>query len=115
MKKYALFVFNGDPMCFIHVVLNALDMHTKGEDVKIIVEGAAVKLVPELVKPENPLNGLWKKCLGAGLVEGVCKACSNKLGTLDDAKEQGLPLLSDMAGHPGMSAYREQGYEIITF
>ena len=41
MKKYALFVFNGDPMCFIHVVLNALDMHTKGEDVKIIVEGSA--------------------------------------------------------------------------
>jgi hypothetical protein len=26
MKKIALFVFNGDPMCFIHVLLNALDM-----------------------------------------------------------------------------------------
>ena len=23
MKKMALFVFNGDPMCFIHVLLNA--------------------------------------------------------------------------------------------
>ena len=57
MKKTALFVFNGDPMCFIHVVLNALDMHTKGEDVKIIVEGAAVKLVPELVKPVLPDPG----------------------------------------------------------
>ena len=22
MNKYALFVFNGDPMCFIHVLLN---------------------------------------------------------------------------------------------
>jgi hypothetical protein len=115
MKKYALFVFNGDPLCFIHVVLNALDMHAKGEEVKIILEGASVKLVPELVKPENPLNGLWKKCLDAELVEGVCKACANKLGTLDAATGQGLPLLSDMAGHPGMSAYRSRGYEIITF
>jgi len=115
MNKYALFVFNGDPMCFIHVVLNALDMHAEGEEVKIVLEGASVKLVPELVKPGNPLNGLWKKCLDAGLVEGVCKACSNKLGTLDDAKAQGLPLLDNMAGHPGMSAYRSQGYEIITF
>ncbi len=114
MTKYALFVFNGDPMCFIHVVLNALDMHAKGEEAKIILEGASVKLVPELVKPGNPLNGLWKKCLDAGLVEGVCKACANKLGTLEAAKEQGLPLLSDMAGHPGMSAYRSQGYDIIT-
>ena len=115
MNKYALFVFNGDPLCFIHVVLNALDMHAKGEEVKIILEGASVKLVPELVKSVNPLNGLWKKCLDAGLVEGVCKACSNKLGTLDDATAQGLPLLGDMAGHPSMSAYRSQGYEIITF
>ena len=115
MKKIALFVFNGDPMCFIHVLLNALDMKAKGDDAKIIIEGASVKLIPELVKPGNPLNGLWKKNLAAGLVEGVCKACSTKLGTLEAAKEQGLPLLGDMSGHPAMRAYRDKGYEIITF
>jgi hypothetical protein len=115
MKKFALFVFNGDPLCFIHVLLNALDMKTKGDEAKIIIEGASVKLIPELVKSGNPLNGLWKKSLEAGLVEGVCKACSNKLGTLEAAKEQGLTLLDDMSGHPGMSAYRDKGYEIITF
>jgi len=115
MKKIALFVFNGDPMCFIHVLLNALDMKAKGDEAKIIIEGASVKLIPELAKSGNPLNGLWKKNLEAGLVEGVCKACSNKLGTLEAAKEQGLTLLDDMSGHPGMSAYRNRGYEIITF
>jgi len=115
MKKIAMFVFNGDPMCFIHVLLNALDMKTKGYEVKIIIEGASVKMIPELVKSNNPLNGLWKKNLEAGLVEGVCKACSSKLGTLEAAKEQGLTLLDDMSGHPSMSAYRDLGYEIITF
>lgn len=115
MKKFALFVFNGDPMCFIHVLLNALDMKAKEHEVKIIIEGASVKLIPELVKPENPLNGLWKKNLEAGLVEGVCKACSSKLKTLDAAKEQGLPLLDHMSGHPSMAAYSDKGYEIITF
>ncbi len=115
MKKFVLFVFNGDPMCFIHVLLNALDMHTKGHEAKIVVEGAAVKLIPDLVKPDNPLNGFWKKCLDAGLVEGVCKACSNKLGTLESAKEQGLALLDDVSGHPGMAAFRDRGYELITF
>lgn len=115
MKKVALFVFNGDPLCFIHVLLNALDMKAKGDDVKIIIEGASVKLIPELVKPDNPLNALWKKNLEEGLIEGVCKACANKLGTLDAAKEQGLTLLDDMSGHPGMSVYRDKGYEIITF
>ncbi len=115
MKKCALFVFNGDPMCFIHVLLNALDMKTKGYESKIIVEGASVKLIPELADPGNPLHGLWKRNLEAGLVEGVCKACSTKLGTLEAAKGQGLTLLDDMSGHPAMSAYRDQGYEIITF
>lgn len=115
MNKIVLFVFNGDPMCFFHVLLNALDMKAKGNEAKIIIEGAAVKLIPELVKPENLLNGLWKKNLEEGLVEGVCKACANKLGTLEAAKEQGLTLLDDMSGHPSMAAYRGNGYEIITF
>jgi len=57
-------------------------MKSKGHEAKIIIEGSSVKLVPELVKPENPLHGLWKKNLEAGLIEGVCKACSGKLGTL---------------------------------
>ena len=115
MNKFALFVFNGDPMCFIHVLLNALDMKAKGHEAKIIIEGSSVKLIPDLVQPGNPLNGLWNKNLEAGLVEGVCKACSTKLGTLEAAKEQGLTLLDDMSGHPSMAAYRDKGYEIITF
>ena len=102
-------------MCFIHVLLNALDMDAKGEEVKIILEGASVKLLPKLAESGNPLNGLWKKNLEAGLVEGVCKACSSKLGTLEATKEQGLTLLDGMSGHPSMSAYRDEGYEIITF
>ena len=115
MKKFALFVFNGDPMCFIHVLLNALDMKAKNHEARIILEGSSVKLIPELVKPENHLCGLWKKCLDADLVEGVCKACSTKLGTFDAAKEQGFAFLDDMSGHPSISGYRDNGYEVITF
>jgi hypothetical protein len=102
-------------MCFIHVLLNALDMKAKGCAPKVIIEGAAVKLIPELVKSDNPLNGLWQKNLAAGLIEGVCKACSTKLGTLEAAKEQGLTLLGEMSGHPSMAGYCDQGFEIITF
>jgi hypothetical protein len=115
MKKFALFVFNGDPMCFIHVLLNALDMSEKGYEAKIIIEGAATKLVPELEKKANPLHQLWKKARAEGLVEGVCKACSNKMETIGDAKTLGLPLLEDVLGHPGMARFHDAGYEIITF
>ena len=102
-------------MCFIHVLLNALDMNQKGMDARIVVEGAATQLIPDLDQKENPLHGLWEKVKGKGLVEGVCKACANKMQTLPAAQAQGLPLLSDMSGHPGMAAYREKGFEIISF
>ena len=115
MNSFALFVFNGDPMCFIHVLLNALDMHAKGTKAKIVVEGAATKLIPELAKEENPLHQLWRKVKELDLVEGACKACSQKMGTDGLAQGQGLALLDDMNGHPSMAAFRLRGYEIITF
>jgi len=115
MKKVVLFVFNGDPMCFIHVLLNALDMKENNIDTKIVIEGAAVKLITEVAKSENPQHKLWEKVKAAGLVEGVCKACSQKLGTLEAAEAQKLTLLNDMSGHPSISKYMKYGYEVITF
>jgi hypothetical protein len=115
MNKTALFVFNGDPMCFIHVLLNALDLDAKGHEARIVIEGAATQLLPKLIEVENPLNQLWTRCITAGLVAGVCRACANKMGTLEAAKDQQLPLLAEMNGHPGMAVYMDAGYTIITF
>ncbi|MFP4067824.1 MAG: hypothetical protein ACLFS5_10045 [Spirochaetaceae bacterium] len=39
MRKFALFAFNGDPMCFVHVLLNALDIKEQGHEVALVVEG----------------------------------------------------------------------------
>lgn len=115
MSKIALFVFNGDPMCFIHVLLNALDMRARGDDAKIVIEGAATRLLPELVKEAHPLKALWEKVKKNDCLAGVCKACAQKMETIDSAKAQGLTLLEDMNGHPSMAGFRENGYEIITF
>lgn len=115
MRKFALFAFNGDPICFIHVLLNALDMNEKGHTVKIIMEGAATKLVETLAQAENPLNNHWQKVKEFNLVEGVCRACATKIGTLKEAESQGLTLLDDMSGHPSMTHYTDAGFEIITF
>jgi len=115
MHKIALFVFNGDPMCFIHVLLNALDMDSKGYAAKVVIEGAATKLIPDLAKPDTPLHTLWEKAKAAGLVAGVCQACAGKMGTLDAAKAQGLELLADMNGHPSMSGYVQEGFAVISF
>ena len=39
MKKVALFAFNGELMCLMHVLLNAIDMNERGQEVKIVIEG----------------------------------------------------------------------------
>jgi hypothetical protein len=99
----------------MHVLLNAIDMNERGYEVKIVIEGSATKLVPELAKEGNPMYRLYEKAKGLDLIDGACKACSNKMGTLEAVKAEGLRLLDEMSGHPSMARYREEGYEVITF
>lgn len=113
--KTALFVFNGDPMCFIHVLLNALDLHAQGNEARVVMEGASVQLVPELVKPEHPLSKLFSQVRENGLLDGACKACSVKLGVDKAVRDAGVPLIGEMNGHPSMRAYMEKGFEVISF
>jgi hypothetical protein len=115
MKKFALFAYNGDLMCFIHVLLNALDMKNRGHDVKLVIEGSATKLVPELAKTENPMHALYEKAKAQHLIDGVCKACSIKMGSSDAVKAEGLPFLDEMMGHPSIARYYADGFEVVTF
>ena len=115
MEKIALFAFNGDPMCFIHVLLNALDFSSKDYEIKLVVEGSATKLISELDKDDHPLHTLYEKVKKEVLLVGACRACSQKMGTLEAARAQGLHILEDMSGHPSIESFIEQGYRIITF
>jgi len=114
-KKVVLVAFNGDSMCFVHVLLNAIDMKEKGYDVKVVIEGSATRLVNELNDDEQPFSKLYKEVREKGLFDCVCSACSAKMGVLEGLKDQRLPLCKDMKGHPGLAKYIEQGYEVITF
>lgn len=114
-KKVALVAFNGEAMCFAHVLLNAVDMHTKGYTVKVVIEGSATKLVEQLSKATAPFAPLYAQVKQLGLIDCVCMACAAKMGALEAAQEQKLPLSNEMSGHPRLAAYLEQGFQIITF
>ncbi|MDD2580106.1 MAG: cytoplasmic protein [Clostridia bacterium] len=109
--KVAIFAFRGDPLCFIHVMLNALDLKARGHDVKVILEGEAVRLIREMDEAENPL---FARLRNESLIACVCKACSAKMGVLEYNTTSGIPLADEMNGHPAMSTWLEQGYQIIT-
>lgn len=111
MNKYAFFAFKGELMCFVHVLINAIDMNKKGMDVKIIIEGEAVKLVKEL---QESGNQLYVKVKDMGLIDCICKACSAKMGVLEYNEKTGISMGDEMNGHPSMASYIGQGYQIIT-
>jgi hypothetical protein len=90
-------------------------MNERGFEVKIVIEGAATKLVPELAREDSPMHRLYDKAKGLDLIDGACKACSSKMGILEGVKAEGLRLLDEMAGHPSMARYQEEGFDIITF
>ncbi|MBS3809316.1 MAG: DsrE family protein [Desulfobacterales bacterium] len=114
-KKVALFVFNDDAMCFTHVLLNVLDMHARGYEVRMVLEGDATKLLPGLENEATGLFKMWQQVKSENLVAGVCRACSGQMGTRDSAQRQGLALLDDMSGHPSFAGFLSQGYEIVVF
>ncbi|HHN81172.1 MAG TPA: cytoplasmic protein [Methanomicrobia archaeon] len=112
-EKVALFAFNGEPMCFVHALLNAFDLRDKGHDVKLIIEGSATKLIKDLSDPQTPFAPLYTRARDEGLIDCVCRACSTKMGTIREAENQSLPLCDEMSGHPSMGRYMAEGYTII--
>ncbi|MDN5351576.1 MAG: hypothetical protein PWQ12_495 [Clostridiales bacterium] len=111
MKKILFYGMTGEKMCFQHILLNALDLSAAGEEVKIIFEGASVKLVSIFEDEKNPL---YKKAKEAGLIAGICLACSKVMGVYELNEQTGLPMISDMSGHAGMKPYLNAGYEVIS-
>ena len=111
MNKFVYFAFQSEAVCFMHVLLNALNMHQRGIDAKIVIEGKATALVKEMEESQNPL---YAKAKEAALIDCICKACSAKMGVLEYNQNVGIPLCDEMRGHPAMASYIEQGYQIIT-
>ncbi|MHA1522488.1 MAG: DsrE family protein [Promethearchaeota archaeon] len=114
--KYCLYAFNGDMMCFVHVLLNALHMRSNDFDIAVVIEGSATKLIKTFHDdPNTPFYGLYKKVKESDMISAVCKACATKMGSLEAAEAEGLPIVGDMNGHPSMTSYIDEGYKIITF
>jgi hypothetical protein len=114
-QKTVIFAFRGDPLCFVHVLLNSLDLYQRGQEGRIILEGEAVTLVEKMSQPGHFLNPLYHKAKNLELFEGACRACAAKLKATAAVEAENIPLIGDMSGHPSMGDFMAKGYTIITF
>ncbi len=115
MGKIALVVFNGELMCFTHVMLYAREFFEEGYEVKIVLEAAATKLPGQLAVPDSPFAELLKFVKEKGLIDSVCKACSIKMGANEEVEKEGLPLNGELNGHPSMEKLVKEGFQVLTF
>jgi len=113
MRQITIFAFKDDPLCFMHVLLNALDLHGKGLGGRIVFEGEATKLIPVMAESNHLLHLLYTKIKEKGLIDAVCRACSIKMGVLDAVEKEGLPIAGEMSGHPAIAKYIAAGHEIV--
>lgn len=111
MSKVLFYAMRGEKMCFLHVLMNALDLREKGHEVKVIFEGRSVVLAPQLADEKNPL---YLKAREAGLIAGVCRGCALQFEVAAEVERIGLPLLGDMMGHAGMAPYVAEGYQVVS-
>jgi hypothetical protein len=115
MEKVVLYAFRGNPLCFVHVLLNAIDLYERGRKGLIVLEGEAVTLVPEISRPGHFLSQLYTKARDLNLIAGACRACSVNLKVADAVEAAGIALIGDMSGHPSIGSYLDKGYRVITF
>jgi len=111
VKKYLFLAFQGNQMCFMHLLLYAIELHEKGMEAKIIMEGEATKLVKEL---EESGNKTYLKAKELNLFDSICKACSAKMGVLEYNETVGIPIKGELNGHPSIYSFANGDYEIIT-
>jgi len=110
-----ILAFEGKKACFLHALLNALDMSEKGIEVSIVMEGESPSLLKEIVNETDALHGLYSEAKRKGLIKAVCYRCSKLMGVLEIVEKEGLPLNGSMKNHVPLAPYVERGAEIITF
>lgn len=112
MKKVLIYAMEGQKMCFMHALMNAVQLKEAGCEVKIILEGQSLTLVKTLEEEKNPM---YLKMKEEKVIAGACLACSKALGVYEEIEKSGLEFLNDMNGHAGVKKYVEDDYQVLVF
>lgn len=96
-----------------NALVTAGEFKEEGDEVVVIFDGAGVRWIPELVKPEHKYGRLLVS-LGDS-VAGACAYCAQAYGVREAIEAADVPLISDYKRHPSLRTYAADGHQIITF
>jgi predicted peroxiredoxin len=120
MPRKILFVLFAEDVCRqLHAFMYASDLHRKGYQTRIVVEGMATRLLADLEQAPARLQKAVNDAKAAGLIAGACLQASSGCGSAEDRdivdaiKARGVGFLSDLDNHAGIEPFIRDGYEII--
>lgn len=96
----------------------AYELKEKGDDITIIFQGAGIRWLEVLSKPDHPAHNLFKSVYDK--VAGASCGCTDFFGTTDGTDVSKVNLLKDnpLPGTSGVASLRallKEGYTILTF
>ncbi|OGG37563.1 hypothetical protein A2110_02430 [Candidatus Jorgensenbacteria bacterium GWA1_54_12] len=104
----------------LHSVIYAEELASKGNEVKLIFDGAGVRWVKKILADEaNPVTkafmGLKMGVYSQSVEKHVCKFCSAVFQVPEaDSQKLGFDIAGEYQGHPDLSALIADGFHIIT-
>jgi hypothetical protein len=120
MSRKILFVLFAQDVCRqLHTFLYAGDLHRKGYETKVILEGMATRLLADLDQAPPLLQKAVADAKAAGLIAGACQQACAGCGSAEDrdivaaVRAQGVGFLSDLDNHAGIEPFVREGYEVI--
>lgn len=120
MQRKILFVVFAEDVCRqLHAFLYALDLHRKGYQTRIIVEGMATRLLAGLEQAPLGLQKAVNDAKTAGLIAGACQQACMGCGSAEDRnivdaiKARGITFLHDLENHASIEPFLHDGYEVV--
>ena len=111
MTKVVFFAFNAEPVCFMHAILNAIDLEEKGMWGEIVFEGKSTDLIPLISQPDHFINPLYVQAKERGMFYGACLSCSNKMNVTDIVEAENIPFADAVS----MNMFCEPAYGVIDY
>jgi len=121
-RKMLFVVFSDDSCRQTHALMYAMELHAKGHEVRLILEGTATQVLHELASPESKRGALLRSAQAAGVLVGACARASAGCASpapqrkvTELATAHAVPLLADLEGHAGIERFVREGYEVVVF
>jgi len=112
--KYMFLATDDNKMQLYHLLLNAINFHENGNEVKAVLECASPKLLIGIADGSIKLP-VFDNALNLGIIDHACKACTSTFSATEAAEKLGVPLKGELKGHSDLLKFAEAGFSILTF